>query len=104
VRYDLSETQKLALKKPSLADRVKDRTMRGFSENTWLQVTRGVNYQLAPPASKRVPLVRTIYAEADGEPLPESDPSSAQQTTFAWMTMHRVDEVGNAAKRFDEID
>ncbi len=77
VSYDLSETQKLALKiaadesltsqeRESLVCAIKDRTMRGFRENTWLLVTRGVNYELAPPASKRVSIVRTIYAEADG--------------------------------------
>lgn len=110
VTYDLSETQKLTLK--TAADRslsmperqqrieaIRSRTMRGFQENTWLQVTRGTNYQLAPPASRPVTVVRTIYAEADGVPLPDPDPSSGEQSTFAIMTMYRVDG-DDQAKRF----
>jgi len=102
VRYDLSETQKLTLKQAGDSEQIKERTMRGFSENTWLLVTRGVNYELAPPASRRVPVVRTIYAEADGIPLPEPDPSNADQQTFSWMTMHRVDEIGDTSRRFQD--
>lgn len=104
VRCDLSETQKLALKKAAFADKIRDPTMRGFSENTWLLVTRGVNYESAPRASDAVPVIRTINAEADGKPLPELDLSAAQQQTFAWMTVHRVDENGAAAKRVQEIE
>ena len=102
VRYDLSGTQKLALEKEDVADRIKGRTLAGFSENTWLLLTRGVNYELAPRASTRVPIIRTIYAEADGKPLPEPDPSNADQQTFAWMTMHRVDEIGDVSRRFQD--
>jgi hypothetical protein len=42
-----------------------------------------------PPASTRVPVVRTIYAEADGFALPEPDPANADKREFAWMTVHR---------------
>ena len=114
VSYDLSETQKLAKqiaadKSLSAAQRearvgvVRERTMRGFRENTWLLVTRGVNYELAPRSSRPVSVIRTIYAEADGVPLPEPDPGNDQQRTFAWMTMHRVDELGSAARRFQFV-
>ncbi len=41
-----------------------------------------------PPASRRVPVVRTIYGEADGQPLPEPDPGDATRREFAWMTLH----------------
>jgi len=40
-----------------------------------------------PAASKRVPVVRTIYAEADGVPLDDPDPSDPAETKFAWMTV-----------------
>ena len=33
--------------------------------------------------------MRTIYAEADGEPLPEPDPANSNQRKFAWMTVHK---------------
>lgn len=115
VSYDLSETQKLAIKtggdqaltseeRESQVVAIKDRTLRGFRENTWLLVTRGVNYELAPPAAKRVAIVRTIYAEADGVALkePGSDPNN--HDTVAWMTMHRVDEQGSASKRFQVLE
>ncbi len=114
VPYDLSETQKLVLKiagddslspaqRNEKAARAKQRTMQGFRENTWLQVTRGTNYDLAPPASHRVPLVRTIYAEADGKPLDDPDPSNKTNHLGAWTTMYRVDGDA-AARRFQVID
>lgn len=113
VSYDLSETQKLALRtdgdrslagqeRESRVRAIKDRTMRGFRENTWLLVTRGVNYELAPPAAKRVPIIRTIYAEADGIAL--SEPGQPDSASASWMTIHRVDEIGTAAKRFQNLD
>ncbi len=113
VSYDLSETQKLALKtagdkslssqaRESLISTIKDRTKRGFRENTWLMVTRGVNYELAPPASKRVAILRTIYAEADGVAL--SEPDQPDPSSGTWMTIHRVDEIGTASKRFHVLD
>ena len=115
VSYDLSETQKLALavaadqslskqQRESRIDAIKQRTMKGFRENTWLAVTRGVNYETAPPASRPLTIIRTIYAEADGIPLPEPDPSNAQQQTFSWMTIQRVDQIGNAARRFNRLE
>jgi hypothetical protein len=51
--------------------------------------TRGTDYELAPPASQRVPLVRTAYAEADGKALADPDPANPAVREFAWMTVHR---------------
>ena len=62
---------------------------RGFRDNTWFLQTRGSDYDLVPPASRKVAVVRTIYAEADGVPYPEPDPANPKQTAFSWMTMHR---------------
>ena len=62
---------------------------RGFRDNTWLLVTKGTEFELAPPASGRVPLVPTIYAEADGKPLPLADPADPTKREFAWMTAHK---------------
>ena len=62
------------------------RMLSGFRDNTWFVQTRGSDYDLAPPATKRVSVVRTIYAEADGVALPDPDPSNPQQREFAWMT------------------
>ena len=115
VPFDLSETQKMVLKvaadetksadqRDSIRKKIKDRSMQGFRENTWLKVTQGVNYQLMPPAANPVTIVRTIYAEADGIALPEPDPSNPEQSTFSWMTIHRVDEIGNASRKFSEIE
>lgn len=67
----------------------KDRLLHGFRDNTWFLQTRGTGYQLAPPASQRVSVVRTIYAEADGVPLPEPDPANVNQREYAWMTIHK---------------
>lgn len=97
VSFDLSETQKLVAKiktsdhqeKGRLIDLVRNRTKQGYRENSWLLVTRGTDYELAPPASRRVKVVRTIYAEADGVRLPEPDPANEQQNKFAWMTAHK---------------
>ncbi len=100
VSFDLSETQKLvqkvqsaaelsAAQKETLAAAAKARLHAGFRENSWLLLTRGANYELAPKASRAVSVVRTIYAEADGEPLPEPDPANAEKREFAWMTLHR---------------
>lgn len=100
VSFDLSETQKLIeaigkneqlspAEKEQFAQAARDRLHAGFRENSWLLLTRGTDYELAPKAAHRVRVVRTIYAEADGEPLPDPDPSSTQQHTFAWMTAHK---------------
>ncbi|GEM_PF-339854 len=99
VSFDVSETQQLVKKiqtseslteaeKKWLIDAAWCRLQRGYRENGWLLVTRGTNYELAPKASRPVAVVRTIYAEADGEPLPEPDPANRQQREFGWMTVH----------------
>lgn len=99
VCFDVSDTQRLidairkdgaldAGKKDELIRLANERLHRGFRDNTWLQLTRGTDYDLAPKAAKRVAVVRTIYAEADGVALPEPDPANAQQREFGWMTVH----------------
>lgn len=100
VTFDLSETQKMvqALKaadfekseREKLIAAARARFNQGFRDNTWLKVTHGVGYDLAPKASKPVRLVRTIYAEADGEALPEPDPSNSSKREYAWMTAHSI--------------
>jgi transglutaminase-like putative cysteine protease len=100
VSFDVSETQKLsqAIRKDaklSESDKSKAieeahrRLISGFRDNTWFLQTRGTDYDLAPKASRRVAVVRTLYAEADGQALPDPDPASSEQTTFAWMAAHR---------------
>jgi transglutaminase-like putative cysteine protease len=99
VSFDVSETQKLVgkiqkareltdVQKRELVKAATDRLRRGFRDNTWFLQTRGTDYELAPPAGKRVPLVRTIYAEADGVALPDPDPALAKKMEFSWMTVH----------------
>ena len=111
VTYDLSETQKLVVKinndgsllpsrKKKLSALVRQRTLKGFRENTWLLVTRGENYPLVPAASQPVSIVRTIYAEADGVPLVETDSTGR---TRSWMTMQRVNEMGASSRRFSVV-
>ena len=120
VLFDLSETQKLAKKlaaneklskqeRASLIRKVRERTRQGFRENTWLKLTAGSHYNLVPAASGPVNVVRTIYAEADGVPIAEPDPSNPNEKKFGWMTMHRVDAKLNSsgvevAKKFSIID
>ncbi len=100
VSFDLSETQKLIQSidadesldeedKARLTAAARHRLHSGFRENSWLLLTRGTDYELAPKASKPVRVVRTAYIEADGVPLPEPDPANAEQLKFAWMTAHR---------------
>jgi transglutaminase-like putative cysteine protease len=100
VSFDVSETQKLAqaihanqdlsnAERKTLIDAANRRLMQGFRDNTWFVQTRGSDYQLIPPARGPVPVVRTIYAEADGQPLSDPDPSNSQEKKFAWMTSHR---------------
>jgi transglutaminase-like putative cysteine protease len=100
VSFDVSETQKLVgdiKKTKELSDQEKEeltraaltRLRRGFRDNTWYLQTRGTDYELAPPASKRVPVVRTLYAEADGVAVPDPDPANAKKNEFAWMTAHQ---------------
>jgi transglutaminase-like putative cysteine protease len=99
VSFDVSETQNLiaALRKDAALDGAKkdaliraatERLRHGFRDNTWYLQTRGTDYDLAPPAARRVPVVRTLYAEADGVALPEPDPANPHRREFAWMTAH----------------
>ncbi len=100
VSFDVSETQRLVQQirkddKLTAADR--DRLARaavarlagGFRDNTWFCLTRGTDYDLAPKASRKVPVVRTAYIEADGQPLPDPDPADAEKREFAWMSVHK---------------
>jgi transglutaminase-like putative cysteine protease len=100
VSFDVSETQRLiaqirqdgnltAADKERLAAAAAKRLTRGFRDNTWFCLTRGTDYDLAPKASRRVPVVRTAYVEADGQPLPDPDPADPQKREFAWMTSHK---------------
>ncbi|MCI0585989.1 MAG: transglutaminase domain-containing protein [Planctomycetes bacterium] len=99
VSFDVSETQKLCAKiasdasldearKKALLAAAKRRLHEGFRDNTWCLLTRGTDYDLAPPASRRVPVVRTLYAEADGVAIPDPDPGDAKMREFGWMTVH----------------
>ena len=100
VSFDVSETQRLVKaieadpdltphEKQSLAKAAVARLRRGFRDNTWLMHSKGTDYDLAPKASRKVPLVATIYAEADGEPLPMPDPADPRKREHAWMTAHK---------------
>jgi hypothetical protein len=99
VNFDVSETQNLiaaikkdpsldGAKKEELVQAATERLRHGFRDNTWYVQTRGTDYELAPPAARRVPVVRTLYAEADGMALPEPDPANPHKREFAWMTAH----------------
>jgi transglutaminase-like putative cysteine protease len=111
VSYDLSETQKLVAniekaeglsdaEKGRLAGLARARLLDGFRDNTWLRVTQGTDYELAPPAARPVRVVRTIYAEADGEALPDPDPANGEKREFAWMTAHEFKADRQAAYPF----
>jgi transglutaminase-like putative cysteine protease len=100
VCFDVSETQRLIrrikdapnldpARKERLARAARERLFHGFRDNTWFVQTRGTDYDLEPPAGRRVPVVRTIYAEADGRALPDPDPADPAQRAFAWMTVLR---------------
>jgi transglutaminase-like putative cysteine protease len=101
VSFDISETQKLLKKidedeqlsdadKAKLTEAARQRLHHGFRENSWLLVTKGTDYDLVPKAvAGPVRVVRTIYAEADGEALPEPDPANIQERKFGWMTVHK---------------
>ena len=100
VSFDVSETQKLVQslasnksltedERASLKAAANRRLLSGFRDNTWYLQTRGSDYELVPKATARVPVVRTIYAEADGKALTDPDPSNAKQTAFPWMTAHK---------------
>ncbi|HEV2946907.1 MAG TPA: transglutaminase domain-containing protein [Gemmataceae bacterium] len=100
VSFDVSETQNLinaikkskdldAKKKDDLIRAATERLASGFRDNTWFLQTRGTDYELMPPAAKRVPVVRTIHAEADGVALPDPDPANPHKHEFSWMTVHQ---------------
>ena len=100
VSFDVSETQRLlkiinadpqlsTADKQALARTAVERLRRGFRDNTWLLHSRGTDYELAPKASQKVPLISTIYAEADGQPLPLPDPADPTKREFALMTAHQ---------------
>jgi len=100
VSFDVSETQRLVQKihadasltserQEQLSRAALERLHGGFRENSWLLLSKGVGYELVPKASRPVQVVRTIYAEADGEPLLEPDPANIEKREFAWMTAHR---------------
>src|SRR5439155_18120860 len=74
-------------KKDALTQAATERLRRGFRDNTWFVQTRGTDYDLVPPANKKVAVVRTIYAEADGVVLPDPDPADPKKREFAWMTV-----------------
>lgn len=113
VSFDLSETQKLVAKigandsltpqqKKELTAAARARLESGFRENSWLLVTRGTNFDVAPPAANGpVPVIRTIYAEADGEPLPEPDPANPNIKKFAWMTAQKFEANKPIVKPFE---
>ncbi len=101
VSFDVSETQKLmhrisqastlnAAEKKQLIEAALRRTEKGFRDNTWLMCTKGTDLQLVPPAKKRAPVIRTIYAEADGVALPDPDPSNPNEVKHAWMTAIKI--------------
>jgi len=99
VSFDVSETQRLirAIEaNPELKDRKEQlvkaaaaRLRSGFRDNTWLMHSKGTDYDLSPKASRKVPLIATIYAEADGKPLPLPDPADPTKREFSWMTAHQ---------------
>jgi len=100
VSFDVSETQNLinvikkskdldAKEKDNLIRTATERLASGFRDNTWFLQTCGTDYQLSPPAAKKVPVVRTIYAEADGVALPDPDPANPHKHEFSWMTVHQ---------------
>lgn len=101
VSFDVSETQKLiqvlekeplpeAREKKNLIAMAQKRLLQGFRDNTWLLQTRGTDLNLVPPSKHRPAVIRTIYAEADGEPLPDPDPANPKKTEHAWMTVIKV--------------
>lgn len=115
VSFDVSETQKLAAlirndgtrddaAKRNLISASHKRLLSGFRDNTWLKQTQGTDYELVPTAGHRVPVVRTIYAEADGAPLADPDPSAVGESKFSWMTAHRFNSTPPVANPFANPD
>jgi transglutaminase-like putative cysteine protease len=100
VSLDVAETQNMVTaiskdtslapdRKEALVQAAHDRLLRGFRDNTWFIQTRGTDYDLAPPAKNRAPVVRTAYVEADSVPMRDPDPANSNKREFAWMTMHQ---------------
>jgi hypothetical protein len=48
--------------------------------------------------------VRTIYAEADGVPLPEPDPADHKKREFSWMTAQRISASAEVAYPFKDVE
>jgi len=88
--------------KAKLTKAAGERMRKGFRDNTWLLATKGTDYDLAPKASAKVPLVATIYAEADGKPFPLPDPADPTKREFSWMTAHKYTADKPAAYPFRE--
>jgi transglutaminase-like putative cysteine protease len=114
VSFDVSETQKMidaieldektdGQRKKELIAAANERLASGFRDNTWFCQTRGTDYQLVPPAQKRVPVVRTAYVEADGVALDDPDPANKNQRKFAWMTVHEYKADKTVAYPFKDI-
>ena len=115
VSFDVSESQKLIKKigadssfgefqKKELMEAARNRLMAGFRENTWLKVTHGSNFHLAPKATQKVAVVRTIYAEADGVALPEPDPADDSKKEYSWMTAHKYSSDHPSMTYFAEVE
>jgi transglutaminase-like putative cysteine protease len=115
VSFDVSETQKMideikknpkldAARKESLVAAANLRLTRGFRDNTWFCQTRGTDYELAPRAAKRVPVVRTAYVEADGVALPDPDPANKEEHAFSWMTVHEYRADRQVAYPFKDLE
>ena len=115
VSFDVSETQKMAAairadaklseaEKVNLVRAAHERLLSGFRDNTWFKQTQGTDYDLAPRASHKVAVVRTIYAEADGVPLADPDPSAPGETKFAWMTSQRFETQPPVKSPFTDFD
>ncbi len=110
VSFDVSETHKMirnvqqnseltVAQREKLVSQIQARMRRGFRDNTWLKVTHGTNFHLAPRASRRAPLIREIYAEADGKPLPDGSDGPA-----SWVTLHRYDTDHQVRYPFTDLD
>jgi len=115
VSFDVSETQRLiaTIKKDGkLSDKEKadliaaasQRLTSGFRDNTWFLQTVGTDYDLEPPAKKRVPVVRTAYVEADGVALPDPDPADPLKREFAWMTAYEFKTETKVVNPFANYD
>jgi transglutaminase-like putative cysteine protease len=114
VSFDVSETQKMIEKiqqntelntdeKRELVAAANERLVSGFRDNTWYCQTRGTDYELAPPAKKKAPVVRTAYVEADGVALADPDPANKNQKGFSWMTVHEYRADKQVSYPFEDV-